>query len=64
MLMIIQSLKRLDWFNSLIVHFAAVLGIVKNKNRLCRKDKYLYMLASFIYYVQVLFVEHTLSAAT
>jgi hypothetical protein len=63
-LIIIQSLKGLDRFNSLIVYFAAVLGIVKNKNRLRCKDKYLYMLAGFIYYVWVLFVEHTLLAAT
>jgi hypothetical protein len=50
-LMIMQSLKGLNWFNSLIVYFAAVLGIVKDKNRLCYKDEYLYMLAGFIYYV-------------
>jgi hypothetical protein len=64
MLIIIQSLKGLDWFNSLIVYFAAVLGIVKNKNHLCYEDKYLYMLAGFMYCVQVLFIEHTLLAAT
>jgi hypothetical protein len=64
MSIIIQSLKRLDWFNSLIVYFTAVLGIVKDKNRLCRENKYLYMLAGFMYYVQVLFVKHTLLAAT
>jgi hypothetical protein len=64
MLIIMQSLKRLDWFNSLIVYFAAVLGIVEDKNRLCYRDKYSYMLASFIYYVQVLFVKHTLLAIT
>jgi hypothetical protein len=51
MLIIIQSLKRLNWFNSLIVYFTAVLGIVKNKNCLCYKDKYLYILAGFIYCV-------------
>jgi hypothetical protein len=64
MLIVIQSLKGLNWFNSLIVHFTAVLGIVKDKNRLCYKNEYSYMLAGFIYYVQVLFVKHTLSAAT
>jgi hypothetical protein len=64
MLIIIQSLKRLDWFNSPIVYFATVLGIVKDKNRLCYKDKYSYILASFMYYIQVLFVKHTLLAAT
>jgi hypothetical protein len=64
MSIIIQSLKRLNRFNSSIVYFAAVLGIVKNKNRLRYKDKYLYILVSFIYYVQVLFVKHTLPAAT
>jgi hypothetical protein len=64
MSIIIQSLKRLDRFNSLIVHFVAVLGIVKDKNCLRYKNKYLYMLAGFMYYVQVLFVKHTLSAAT
>jgi hypothetical protein len=64
MSMIIQSLKRLNRFNSLIVYFAAVLRIVENKNRLYYKNKYSYMLASFIYYVQVLFVKHTLLTAT
>jgi hypothetical protein len=64
MLIIIQSLKELNRFNSLIIYFAAVLGIVKNKNRLCYKNKYLYMLAGFIYYVQVLFVKYTLLAVT
>jgi hypothetical protein len=51
MSIVIQSLKELDRFNSLIVYFAAVLGIVKDKNCLCYKDEYSYMLASFIYYV-------------
>jgi hypothetical protein len=51
MSIIIQSLKGLNRFNSLIVHFTAVLGIIKDKNRLCYRDKYLYMLAGFIYYV-------------
>jgi hypothetical protein len=64
MSIVIQSLKELNRFNSLIVYFAAVLEIVENKNRLYYGDKYSYMLAGFIYCVRVLFVKHTLSAAT
>lgn len=64
MSMIVQSLKGLDRFDSPMVHFAAVLGIVEDENRLCRGDKYSYMLAGFMYCVQVLFVKHTLPAAT
>ncbi|PVH75565.1 hypothetical protein DL98DRAFT_350350, partial [Cadophora sp. DSE1049] len=51
-------------FDNLIIHFTAVLGIVKDENRLKRSNEYLYMLARFIYYVRVLFVEYILPAAT
>jgi hypothetical protein len=64
MSMIMQSLKGLDRFDSPIIHFAAVLGIVEDENRLRRGDEYSYMLAGFMYCVRVLFVEHTLPAAT
>lgn len=64
MSMILQSLKRLDRFDSPIIHFAAILGIVEDENRLRRGDEYLYMLARFMYCVRVLFVEYILLAAT
>ncbi|PVH68411.1 hypothetical protein DL98DRAFT_441263 [Cadophora sp. DSE1049] len=62
--MILQSLKSYNRFNSPIIYFTAVLGIVENENRLKRSNKYLYILAGFIYYVRVLFVKYTLPAAT
>src|SRR6202035_1471903 len=64
MSMIIQSLKGCDRFDRPIIHFAAVLGIVEDENRLRRGDEYLYMLAGFMYCVRVLFVEYTLLVAT
>jgi superfamily II DNA helicase RecQ len=64
MSMILQSLKGLDRFDSPIIHFAAVLGIVEDENRLRRGDEYSYMLAGFMYCVRVLFIEYTLPAAT
>jgi len=64
MSMILQDLKGLNRFDSPMVHFAAVLGIVEDENRLRRGDEYSYMLAGFMYCVRVLFVEHTLPAAT
>lgn len=64
MSMILQSLKGHDRFDSPIVHFAAVLGIVEDENRLRRGDEYSYMLAGFMYCVRVLFVEYALPAAT
>jgi hypothetical protein len=64
MSMIMQSLKGRDRFESPIVHFAAVLGIVEDEDRLRRGDEYSYMLAGFMYCVRVLFVEHTLPAST
>ena len=64
MSMILQSLKGLDRFNSPMIHFAAVLGIVKEENCLQCGNKYLYMLAGFMYCIRVLFVEHALLAAT
>ncbi|KFZ19433.1 hypothetical protein V501_00662, partial [Pseudogymnoascus sp. VKM F-4519 (FW-2642)] len=64
MSMILQSLKGLDRFDSPMIHFAAVLGIVEEENRLRRGDEYSYMLAGFMYCIRVLFVEHALPAAT
>jgi superfamily II DNA helicase RecQ len=64
MSMILQSLKGHDRFESPILHFAAVLGIVEDENRLRRGDEYSYMLAGFMYCVRVLFVEYALPAAT
>ncbi|KFZ23524.1 hypothetical protein V502_01997 [Pseudogymnoascus sp. VKM F-4520 (FW-2644)] len=56
MSMILQSLKGLDRFDSPMIHFAAVLGIVEEENRLRRGDEYSYMLAGFMYCIRVLFV--------
>ncbi|KFY97708.1 hypothetical protein V500_01952, partial [Pseudogymnoascus sp. VKM F-4518 (FW-2643)] len=64
MSMIIQSLKGLDRFDSPMIHFAAVLGIVEEENRLQRGDEYSYMLTGFMYCIRVLFVEYALLAAT
>jgi hypothetical protein len=64
MSMIMQSLKGCDRFDSPMIHFAAVLGIIEDENRLRRSDEYSYMLAGFMYCVRVLFVEYTLPAAT
>lgn len=64
MSMVMQSLKGHDRFDSPMIHFAAVLGIVEEENRLRRGDEYSYMLAGFMYCIRVLFVEHTLPAAT
>ncbi|PVH71204.1 hypothetical protein DL98DRAFT_435588 [Cadophora sp. DSE1049] len=61
---ILQSLKGYDRFNSFIIYFTAVLGIIENENRLKRGNKYLYILARFIYCVRVLFVKYTLLATT
>lgn len=63
MSMIIQSLKGCDRFNSPIIHFVAVLGIIEDENRLRRGDEYSYMLTGFMYYVRVLFVEYILLVA-
>ena len=49
--MIMQSLKGLDRFESPLIHFSAVLGIIEDENRLRRGDEYSYMLAGFMYCV-------------
>ena len=54
----------MDRFDSPMIHFAAVLGIVEEENRLRRGDEYSYMLAGFMYCIRVLLVEHALPAAT
>ncbi|KAH7383392.1 hypothetical protein BKA64DRAFT_582164, partial [Cadophora sp. MPI-SDFR-AT-0126] len=57
-------LKGYDRFDSPMVYFAAVLGIVEDENHLRRGDKYSYILARFMYCVRILFVEYILLAAT
>lgn len=64
MSMIMQSLKGRDLFDSPMIHFATVLGIVEDENRLRRGEEYSYMLAGFMYCIRVLFVEDALPAAT
>lgn len=59
-----QSIKGFDRFHSPMVHFAAVLGIDGDNNRLYRGDEYSFKLAGFIYCIRVMFVEHALPAAT
>ncbi|KAH8749838.1 hypothetical protein F5882DRAFT_266270, partial [Hyaloscypha sp. PMI_1271] len=51
-------------FNSPIIHFVAILGIIEDENRLRHSNKYSYILTRFIYYVRVLFVEYILLVAT
>ncbi|KAH6689247.1 hypothetical protein BKA61DRAFT_500596, partial [Leptodontidium sp. MPI-SDFR-AT-0119] len=51
-------------FDSPMIHFAAVLGIIEDENRLRRSDEYLYILVGFMYCVRVLFVEYILLVAT
>ncbi|KAH9207937.1 hypothetical protein DL95DRAFT_312792, partial [Leptodontidium sp. 2 PMI_412] len=51
-------------FNSPMIYFAAVLGIVEDENRLRHNGEYSYMLAGFIYCIRVLFVEYILLRAT
>ena len=61
---IFQSLKGFDQFDSPIVHFAAVLGIDEEGAQLRKGEECSFVMARFLYYIRVLFVEHTLLAAT
>jgi hypothetical protein len=51
-------------FCSGLVHFLAVLGIDSDTNRLRTAKNYLYMLASVVYCMRVLSVEHLLPSAS
>jgi hypothetical protein len=46
-----------------MVYFAAILGIDEEGVRLRKGKEYSFIIASFLYYIRVLFVEHTLPAA-
>jgi hypothetical protein len=51
-------------FSSGLVYFLAVLGINSDINRLRTAKNYSYMLASVVYYMRVLSVEHLLPSAS
>jgi hypothetical protein len=61
---ILQSLKGFDQFDSPIVHFAVVLGIDEEGAQLRKGEECSFVIAGFLYCIWVLFVEHTLPAAT
>ena len=61
---ILQSVKGVDHFDSPLVHFAAVLGIDEEGIRLRKGEECSFILAGYLYCIRVLFVEHTLPAAT
>ena len=61
---ILQSLKGFNQFDSPMVHFAAVLGIDEEGVRLRKGEESSFIMASFLYYIRVLFVEYTLPAVT
>ncbi|KAH7310124.1 hypothetical protein BKA65DRAFT_414178, partial [Rhexocercosporidium sp. MPI-PUGE-AT-0058] len=51
-------------FNSPMIYFVAVLGIVEDENRLRHTGEYSYMLAGFTYCIRLLFIEYILLIAT
>ena len=57
---IFQSIKGLDRFDSVMVHFAAVMGISDEGTNLLLGDKCSFKFAGFIYCIRVLFLEHVL----
>ena len=57
---IFQSIKGLDRFSSVMVHFAAVMGISDEGTNLLLGDKCSFKFAGFIYCIRVLFLEHVL----
>ena len=61
---ILQSLKGFNQFDSPMVHFTAVLGIDEEGVRLRKGKENSFIIAGFLYYIRVLFVEYTLPAAT
>jgi hypothetical protein len=63
-LFILQSIKGLDKFTSVIVHFAAVIGINNKGTKLLLGNKCLFKFAGFIYYIWVLFLKHVLLTPT
>ena len=57
---IFQSIKGLDRFDSVMVHFAAVMGISDEGTNLLLGDRCSFKFAGFIYCIRVLFLEHVL----
>lgn len=57
---IFQSIKGLDGFDSIMVHFGAVMGISEEGSNLLLGDQCSFKFAGFIYCIRVLFVEHVL----
>lgn len=58
--LIFQSIKGLDRFDSVMVHFAAVMGISDEGTNLLLGDSCSFKFAGFIYCIRVLFLEHVL----
>ena len=61
---ILQSIKGLDKFTSVMVHFAAVMGINDEGTQLLLGDHCSFKFAGFIYCIRVLFLEHVLPTYT
>jgi superfamily II DNA or RNA helicase len=61
---IMQSIKGLDKFTSVMVHFAAVMGINDEGTMLLLGDHCSFKFAGFIYCIRVLFLEHVLPTDT
>ena len=57
---IFQSIKGVDRFDSVMVHFGAVLGINEEGSTLLLGDRCSFKFAGFIYCIRVLFLEHVL----
>ena len=57
---IFQSIKGLDRFDSVMVHFGAILGINEEGTNLLLGDRCSFKFAGFIYCIRVLFLEHVL----
>jgi superfamily II DNA or RNA helicase len=58
--LIFQSIKGLDRFDSVMVHFGAVMGINEEGTNLLLGDRCSFKFAGFIYCIRVLFLEHVL----
>jgi hypothetical protein len=59
-LFIFQSIKGLDRFDSVMVHFGAVMGINEEGTNLMLGDRCLFKFAGFIYCIYILFLEYVL----
>jgi superfamily II DNA or RNA helicase len=57
---IFQSIKGVDRFDSVMVHFGAVLGINEEGSTLLLGDRCSFKFSGFIYCIRVLFLEHVL----